>query len=323
MTIPWQAIGLSDEDGTVYGQLLSDPGVTMDGLAASTGLGPPQLRMSLQRLVDARLLRRASTAPTGWLPLHPKAALGALVRDRFADLDRVSAAAEQLSAEYNRGQLHAHPSSLLDVITSRVDAAARIDELMATASREVVGTDVPPYVTDPDVVNHVEVGLLARGVRFRALYAAEVLDNANWLQQIAQMTELGEQARVLPQVPVKLCVVDARTAAVPLTATGRTVIVSESALTNALQALFELMWSRATPLRLTAGARPAVAPAAMDAGYGELIDLLTAGMKDDSIARHLNVSARTLRRRIAQLQDDLDAGGRFQAGVHAARKGWA
>ncbi|MFI9385421.1 hypothetical protein [Kutzneria sp. NPDC052558] len=322
MTIPWHAIGLSDEDGAVYGRLLSDPGVTEEGLAASTGLSPSQLRMSLQRLVDARLLRRASTAPTGWLPLHPKAAIGSLVRDRFADLDRVSAGAEQLAAEYTRGQLHAHPSSLLDVITSRADAAARIDELMATAGVEVVGTDVPPYVTDPDVVNHVEVALLARGVRFRALYAAEVLDNPGWLAQIAQMTELGEQARVLPQVPVKLCVVDARTAAVPLTATGRTVIVSESALTHALQALFELMWSHATPLRLTPGARPAVTAADMDPGYGDLVNLLSAGMKDDSIARHLNVSARTLRRRIAQLQDDLDAGGRFQAGVHAARRGW-
>lgn len=40
-----------------------------------------------------------------------------------------------------------------------------------------------------------------------------------------------------------------------------------------------------------------------------------------SIARHFGVSARTVRRRIAALLDELDATGRFQAGVRAVKRG--
>jgi DNA-binding NarL/FixJ family response regulator len=40
------------------------------------------------------------------------------------------------------------------------------------------------------------------------------------------------------------------------------------------------------------------------------------------IARHLGVSGRTLRRRIAQVQEQLGATSRFQAGLRAGRRGW-
>ena len=51
-----------------------------------------------------------------------------------------------------------------------------------------------------------------------------------------------------------------------------------------------------------------------------MLDLLQMGMKDESIARQLGVSLRTVRRRIADLMDDLGASTRFQAGAEAARR---
>jgi DNA-binding NarL/FixJ family response regulator len=135
------------------------------------------------------------------------------------------------------------------------------------------------------------------------------------------MAERGEQARVLPQVPVKLLIVDGRTAILPLAGDGastpgqaRAVVVTDSALTSALQVLFDQLWGQATPLRLTAsaGTDPVTT----------LINLLASGMKDEAIARQLGVSGRTLRRRIAEVQDQLGATSRFQAGLQAARRGW-
>ncbi|MGP3922715.1 hypothetical protein [Streptomyces sp. 8N616] len=43
---------------------------------------------------------------------------------------------------------------------------------------------------------------------------------------------------------------------------------------------------------------------------------------DEPIARHLNVSVRTVRRRIARIMDLLDVRSRFAAGVAAASLGW-
>ena len=68
------------------------------------------------------------------------------------------------------------------------------------------------------------------------------------------------------------------------------------------------------PLRLTASA--ATDPVTT------LVNLLASGRKDEAIARQLGVSGRTLRRRIAEVQDQLGATSRFQAGLQAARRGW-
>jgi DNA-binding NarL/FixJ family response regulator len=53
-----------------------------------------------------------------------------------------------------------------------------------------------------------------------------------------------------------------------------------------------------------------------------VLELLALGAKDEVIARHLGVSLRTARRRVADLFDELGAATRFQAGVEAGRRGW-
>ncbi|MFI6494765.1 hypothetical protein [Streptomyces sp. NPDC050564] len=46
----------------------------------------------------------------------------------------------------------------------------------------------------------------------------------------------------------------------------------------------------------------------------QLLHLLTSGLKDEAAARHLGLSLRTVRRRIAALMDRTGANTRFQAG---------
>jgi DNA-binding NarL/FixJ family response regulator len=57
-------------------------------------------------------------------------------------------------------------------------------------------------------------------------------------------------------------------------------------------------------------------------GQRDILELLMLGAKDEAIARHLGVSLRTVRRRVADLMDDLGTGTRFQAGMEAVRRGW-
>lgn len=53
-----------------------------------------------------------------------------------------------------------------------------------------------------------------------------------------------------------------------------------------------------------------------------LLTCLSAGLTDESIARELGVSERTVGRRITRLQELLGARTRFQLGVQASRHGW-
>lgn len=63
-------------------------------------------------------------------------------------------------------------------------------------------------------------------------------------------------------------------------------------------------------------------PAALPAAQHEVLVLLALGMKDEAIARRLDVSTRTVRRTISALMADCGADSRFQLAVEAFRRGW-
>jgi DNA-binding CsgD family transcriptional regulator len=164
--------------------------------------------------------------------------------------------------------------------------------------------------------------MLARGVSVRAVYAAEALSLEGKADDIRDLVARGEQARVVAHVPLKMVLVDRRAAVIPLTAraeSARTtaVVVWQSRLCDALIELFEATWERATPVF----ALPSDVPD-METIDRELLSLLNAGLKDETIARQLSLSERTVRRRVADLLARLGATSRFQAGAKASARGW-
>ncbi|MEU6201069.1 helix-turn-helix transcriptional regulator [Streptomyces sp. NPDC047061] len=217
-------------------------------------------------------------------------------------------------------QLREEPSRLIEVASGEGAIAARLEEMYARAEHEVCLFDTPPYLAPPAPQADLQADLLKRGIVSRGLYAASDLEDPNALSRVQNMVELGEQARVLPSVPLKLLVVDGRRAMLPLTSSAAggycAVVVWHSAVTEALQKFFELAWQQATPL-----GRPEVG-GELSEDEQTLTRLLAAGMKDEAVARHLGVSLRTLRRRVSDLQERLGAASRFQLGLRAAQRGW-
>jgi DNA-binding NarL/FixJ family response regulator len=58
------------------------------------------------------------------------------------------------------------------------------------------------------------------------------------------------------------------------------------------------------------------------AGTRHLLRLMRTGAIDETIARELGVSLRTVHRRITRLQNLLGARSRFELGVIACERGW-
>ncbi|WP_033285055.1 helix-turn-helix transcriptional regulator [Streptomyces sp. NRRL F-525] len=316
---PWAAVGVSAFDELVYRAILQQPDAGAGGWALLTGTTPAELREACNRLLALGLLQPPDSMG-GLRAVDPRVAVRALIRRRETESELVAATAEEMATAYEAGLLREEPSRLIEVASGEGAIAARLEEMYARAEHEVCLFDTPPYLAPPAPQVDLQADLLKRGIVSRGIYAATALEDTNALSRAWNMVELGEQARVLPSVPLKLLVVDGRRALLPLTSSEAggycAVVVWHSAVTEALQKLFELAWQQATPL-----GRPA--------GNGELTEdeqaltrLLAAGLKDEAVARHLGVSLRTLRRRVSDLQERLGAASRFQLGLRAAQRGW-
>ncbi|MET8307732.1 helix-turn-helix transcriptional regulator [Micromonospora sp. NPDC005173] len=323
----WAATGLSEFDEALYVQILQQPHLRSAGWARVLGASEAAVRRGSDRLAEVGLLRRSDSTDT-LRAVDPRLAARALIREREAESDQLAAAAAQVAETFEQNRLQSVPSRLVEVVRGEDASAARLRELYARAEHDLCGFDAPPYLVPTDLNSDLQTELLIRGLVCRTVYDNGAFAHPEMLSWARHMRPLGEQARVLPAVPLKLLLFDGRTAILPLTrgesgAEQSVVIVRESALTDALQALFEALWRQATPLWDDADTHPeGTEQAELTEAEQTLVRLLAVGMKDEDIARHLDISVRTLRRRISDLQTRLGAGGRFQAGVQAARRGW-
>jgi DNA-binding CsgD family transcriptional regulator len=163
----------------------------------------------------------------------------------------------------------------------------------------------------------------------RAIYDAEALQIPGALSILERHVAEGEEARTVSGLPMKLLVVDRRLGLVPLRQGEprfeSAIVVHESPLLDAIASLFNTFWERGSalgpigPVDELAGAPNS---AALPHGYAQVLTLLTAGQKEESIARSLGVTRRTVGRRIERMMQVLDVQTRFQLAHKATLCGW-
>jgi DNA-binding CsgD family transcriptional regulator len=320
-----EPLGLSPTEEAVYQALLIEPDSSARQIADSTGLPAPRVRDGLSHLVALRLARRTESRPVRFRPAQPDIAINALLNERQAALDQARLAVPELLAQYHSATAAPLPKTLLEVLTGPRVGYRRFLELLAATGEELLTFDRAREGKSAGAVEvEAEAPMLGRGVACRAVYEPAALEIPGRLPHLRRLTDLGEQARVAPRLPLQMLICDRRRALLPLTSaagggTESVVLVGPSALLDGLVEVFEAYWQRSTPLWST-GRREAGGTSLSGDEY-EVLQLLAAGLKDEAIARQLGVSMRTARRRISSLLTKLGVGTRFQAGIEAARHG--
>ncbi len=323
-----QVLGLTAAEEELYEWLLSHSPAPLDQLdeRVADRSWADELAGLLLRLEALGLVVRLPDDPPRYQTVSPDVAFEALAVAGERTLARARQRRSDLSTAF-RGAAHRQdPVELIEIIHGRRAIAERYRELQRGARREVRAFDAPPYVSRAPQINTLELDLLRRGVRYRVLYDRQGLEIPGRLADLEMGLAMGEQARVT-DVPVKLVLSDYPAALLPLqhqsTDIESSLVVHDSALLEALSALFEMYWDRAIPLRVRNGHAELPnahdAPTAIDS---DLLPLLAAGFTDQAIAMQLNCNERTVRRYLKDMMHRLDAATRFQAGYQAIRRGW-
>jgi DNA-binding CsgD family transcriptional regulator len=312
------SVGVAELDELVYRNLLTRPGTSQAELAALLAQGGARIGAALRRLEQRGLVSHVGGRPKRFVPTMPEVAVESLVNSRQQELLQARAAVLELSAEYRAGRQD-DPGELVEILTGEVAVARRFDEVQSSCTSELMLFDRPPYAAPPD--NPLQRTVLGRGVRWRTIYAPESLEGDGRRAHVHDMIAAGEEARLLPGLPMKLVIVDRRVALLPLTLENglqQSAVIHRSTLLDAMVTLFEVFWERALPVN----AASAIPSGPLTENDLRLLSLMVTGAKDETIARDLGIGVRTLRRRMQRLLQLLDADTRFQAGVQAARRCW-
>ncbi|MFG1818582.1 helix-turn-helix domain-containing protein [Kribbella sp. NPDC049174] len=316
-----RVLGLSDDEIKVYQHLLRTGPSSITELDEAVPDRAAGIDTTLGGLVQAGLARRSGSDHSRYLPVPPDAGLEAMTLRRESELKQARIEVLNAYDEFRRTVHNESTTHLIEVVTGNA-IVERIRQIKGGAQREILAIDSPPYYIGGP--NQEEIEHLRRGVSYRVVYSPESVEVPGYLtENILPCVEAGEQARVLPDVPAKLTIIDGSIAFVSMSVRDTDVnrsllIIRPSSLLTALIGMFELCWRNALPLHASVGAEDD----RLEPIERRLLALLATGAADDTIARTLGISRRTFFRYLERLMNRTGASTRFQLALHAARENW-
>jgi hypothetical protein len=307
---------LPGDEQHVYRLLMRMAGAEPSELAQQAGLGRDEARELLESLRRKGLV----TGGPRFDALPPDVAFGEVLLREQQHLESARQMVAALSEEYRGSARRRNAEHLVEIVVGAAALRERLREMQDTAKDEILWfcRANPIAMQGPD--NNEESGALERGVRYRAIYERDLLEKPGELESIVDAMRLGELSRTLPALPVRLAIADRQLAICPLVPDASrgvgeptAALIRPSELLDALVALFESYWERATPL-LPDGSE--------EEPDKLLLSLFVAGLPDKSIATQLGVSRRTVQRRLDRLMEAAGVDTRAGLAFQAARRGW-
>lgn len=308
-----------------YGRLLATDGCAKD--EAEELVGDAGLVAALTGTGMAHVRPHGPVDPAWLSPAAPELALlgvlaghqNRMAREQELLLDGHRRLAETQARPVMTGPFPAH---LAEVVSDRDEAARLSASLMNTARQDWMSLE-NLHTELPLTGDFAEPPLPAfeGRVRCRSIYAAAAMEDPAARQIIAECAQAGEQARLLPELPMKMKLADHTTALLPLTPAGTAgvLVVRAPVIIAALREYFEMLWELATPV---GAQRPAQPGDRLTLAQQKVLELMAEGVQDEVIARRLGLSDRSVRRHVAAIMARLAVTSRFAAGAAAQRRGW-
>lgn len=315
----------------VYERLLRGGGATRKQVAVDEDVDPSDLELAVSALLELRLLRESRDDPEYLMAMSPEIAevelIGPLERSihhRYRELAVLRQRLEVMQGAFNEVWWSRQQDQSILVVHSAEEMVLRLDQAAQHCQREMCMMH-PGGARDPEQLRQAQprnLGLLEEGAGIRAIYQHTARADVATREYVSQLTQAGATFRTSTEIFDHLVIFDRREAfASQFDArsgqAGGMVIVRDPAIVALLYRIFEHTWSSASDFEPNQGAYLET----LDDLRSTILDLLSAGLKDDVIARRLGISSRTCRRHISAIMDQLNAESRFQAGFAAARTG--
>ena len=320
---PLGVLGFSAREEGLYRQVLRQSGSTLAELARLAGLRVGELREHVTRFERAGVVELSGDRV---LARPPQEALARLINEearrvqsRTDQLDLVRSLLPSLSADHLAASAPRGEAVTVEVLEGG-DIAQLIRSLSADSTGDLLWLRPDPWRVRPGrEIDAWVIDLIRSGRRSRAIYGVRVLHEAP--EVLRRRAEAGEHVRILAEVPTRLAILGSSGALVAEQfgkPDDRRLVLRHQSMVMALTLMFEGLWEKAMPV-------PGLDGRPYDEGTGGqrlLLSQLAGGAKDEQIARAMGLSVRTVRRRVADLLDELGVSSRFQAGAEAVRRGW-
>jgi len=318
-----ESLGLTTEAELLYLKMLQHPNIPLQEAAAELGITNEACKSALDLLIELDMVKCQDDAVT---PVSPDVTTTILLmrqEDAITDLQSRHAYSQKAVKSFllANKQSSRHYGSHCEQVFGMEEIRKRIAQLSAEASEHVY-TFVPGEAQAPSSIKASQGPTLAsleRGVISKSIYLTSALHNKAMRSHLEWLTSNGVLVRTTSYLPIRMIIADSKVAILPsdLDSALAAITVEKSAgVVKALVGLFDKYWDEATPF-----GEP-YQHEVLDEISDGVLKRLAKGRIDNQINKDLNISLKSVRRIIDDLEIELGANNRFTLGVAAAKAGW-
>jgi sugar-specific transcriptional regulator TrmB len=257
------ALGLTSYEAKTYLALVRRDSFAAADVARLAGIPRQRIYDVLASLVEKGLASQRLGSPVKYSAIAPDLAIERLLsirREELSQLEREGRAMiDALAPAFSEGQKQTDPLEYIEVLRDRGAINERFEELQHGIQREILVFTKPPYAALPQ--ENVEGLAVARTHRAKSVYEHSALDDAAFIEGVRRFIEAGEEARFVPELPLKLVIIDETIVMFgmedPVAGTSELtiVVVEHRALANILKIAFDAVWDQGLTLEEAEAAR--------------------------------------------------------------------
>jgi sugar-specific transcriptional regulator TrmB len=250
------ALGLTTYEAKAYLALIRRGTSTAVEVARVAMLPRQRVYDVLASLVKKRLATTRAGNPVTYAAQEPSVAMERLLgerRDEVQQLEReAEAVVQELTPAYREGLSQTDPLEYIEVLRDQRAIRDRFDEVQSSVQREILVFNKPPYATPLE--ENVEGLKLLGSHTARAIYEYSLFDEDGAVETVRRFVDAGEEARVVPELPLKLAIVDEATVLFGMEdpVAGQSeltiVVVEHASLAHLLKVAFNTMWESGVTL---------------------------------------------------------------------------
>jgi sugar-specific transcriptional regulator TrmB len=264
-------LGLTTYEAKAYIALIRRDSYTAAQVSRQAGLPRQRIYDVLGSLVEKGLASARPGEVVKYAATPPQLAIARLIeshRQGLAALERDALdMVANMTPAFEAGRSQTDPLEYIEVLRDDRAINERFAQLQANVKREILVFTKPPYAKPPQ--ENVEGLEVSREHTARAMYEFSAFDDPGFIRGIQQFIEAGEEARFVPDLPLKLVIIDETIVMFgmqdPVEGSSdlTIVVVEHPSLARTLKLAFDATWStgltfdQAYDLLVTRAARPA------------------------------------------------------------------
>ena len=211
-------IGLTEREAKVYMTLLNGRMFTVLELQEAVNIPRTKIYEVLNKLVSRNIcIEKKLGRNKLYEAVEPKLAMERVLDSYKKDLERKEELIEQVSDVFTpifqNSKSIVNPLEFIDVMKEKVQIHKRYTACVHSAKREMLTFNKGPYACDTSdrlgEQEDEEYKLLKRGGFCKDIYELNELKEVDWLlDSVKKSLKLGQQARVVEKLPIKMLVFD-------------------------------------------------------------------------------------------------------------------